>query len=727
MGKRSYSGGTTALVIVLTLVIIIVGVAFFFWMKIIGGGNELQHATDSGNLNVAKQSLRSPSVALQAAGVANVNELNEFGDLTDPNSSPANQVDLLVYDRLVGKAVIVALNASQEGTQAAKKNANDLDKAVEGPGGIGSRLASQLNQNSNLSGFFTNLSQANSTRMLQNDGTITPSNNNTPVAFMARTKATNIFIAGNQIPGASTFLSNTNNVITKMVGGVNKTYITGYDKLQCGVPGVQPMAVPMRPGEQPHLVDVNDFAGLVAPPLGNAGNAQIPPNAFRSDGTGVEGNRTGNSMTMRSCAVIGTLNLDFPISLPRGYIIVDNTGASNLYGSGPNLGFNAPITGGGINADMVLMSPSYVGLVPESGGDVFGLPGQVEQLISDCNAPKPDSTAIQNDMNTITSTGGSMGGITTPSQAIATFAASPPVTPIQCINTNTEPGATAPNASCVKDYQTFMNHYNQKVPEGGAVAASGLMAIEKFKCDVLAARAAVGDGGCGATSDGGVCTGLKYYDAGLLTGSATLGSGGLPPCLPCNFGNPNPTLSQLLSITNGGALADQSSNPLGDLITRLYQIQPNPASGEISNVVNGQVPFGQISYIYLNKSNTLTLSTNPPQFPIVASAGPDGQPSSVTGTAPFVPPTMSGNPPSLTNPSCPSPMTCYALQGNLNGTVLNLDNCEGYPHPWDCPDLPAQGLNSAQWTPSSGFNNLLGVLRFFNCAEGGGSNWCCPC
>jgi hypothetical protein len=308
MGKRSYSGGTTALVIVLTLVIIIVGVAFFFWMKIIGGGNELQHATDSGNLNVAKQSLRSPSVPLLASGAGGINEINEFGGLTDPGSTPPNQIDLLIYDRLVAKAVLVAINAAAEGPNTnnnqAYLNAAAINTAVEGDGGIGSRLATQLAQNSNLSGFFSNLSQANSTRMLQNDGTVTSTPNSTQVAYMARTKASNVFLAadasGNslQIPSGSSFFTNKNNVIQKTVNYTTKYYLTGYDNLQTGVPNVSPVTVPMRPGEQPHLVDINDFTNLVTSPLMGSSASNIPPNAFRSDGSGVEGNKSGTNLTM---------------------------------------------------------------------------------------------------------------------------------------------------------------------------------------------------------------------------------------------------------------------------------------------------------------------------------------------------------------------------------------------------------------------------------------------
>jgi len=131
----------------------------------------------------------------------------------------------------------------------------------------------------------------------------------------------------------------------------------------------------------------------------------------------------------------------------------------------------------------------------------------------------------------------------------------------------------------------------------------------------------------------------------------------------------------------------------------MYQIKPGASQEEINNVLNSQVAFGQVSYIYQQggSAGQLVLSTSPPPFPINAAAQPDGsQQVFDTGLV------------------------------NLNGSIVNVPECEGYPNPWDCPAIPANGQNKILWTPSSGFNNFLGILRFMNCASGGG-DWCCPC
>lgn len=632
-----------------------IGVAFFLWMKIVGGGKELQHATDSGNLNVAKQALKSPGIAFSGS-----DEANEFGGLVDPATG---QVDLLTYDRLVGKAVLVALNASAEGTPEAKANAQKVLDMVEGANGLGSRLAAQLSQHSNTAGFFTDVASKSSTRMLQTDGQVQANADETAVSFMARQKASNVYIDGQQIPPeVQDFLSKSGNIVSKN----NKQYIAGYTGLSIdNIAFNAPLqAVPMRPGEQPHLVNVQDFQNLNQSPLGGGGNSLIPPNAFRSGGLSVEANQTNQNLAMRSCAIVGTLNQDFPISIPRGYIKIDNTGSMDFSGQ----------TGGGQTAlANILMQPSYVGLVNAPGGDVFGKPGSVEGIVDFV-------TQHQNDKPQPPVPASLLSAIDSPSNMTSAQAyALAGKTVHTCNNVNSismGPGPQDP--ACVADYEKFLSVYGSKVANSNTTA-NGIMAVEAFKCYVLQVRGAVGSGGCASASAPAECTGLKSYN---INGRY---------CLPCNFAAEG-NLRQLLTEAPG------ASSVQNQLIVRMHQIKPTISQAEVDSVLNTTVKMGQVSYIYQQSNGgPLVLSTNPPSFPINASAQPDGQMQTFdTGSI------------------------------DLLGHIVNIVDCEGYPNPWDCPALPANGQNKIQWTPSSGFNNLLGVLRFMNCASGGGE-WCCPC
>lgn len=631
-----------------------VGVAFFVWMKLVGGGKELQHATDSGNLNVAKQALRAPGIALSGA-----DETNEFGDLVDPATG---QVDLLAYDRLVGKVVLVSLNASAESSDTAKANAKKLLDMVQGDSGIGTRLAQQLSQHSQLAGFFSDVASKASTRMLQTDGQIQANSQETSVSYMARNKASNVYIDGQQVPPeVQDFLSSTNNIVSKN----NKQYIAGYTGLKISnLPSVLPQAVPMRPGEQPHLVNVDDFQKLNQSPLGGGGNSLIPPNAFRSGGSSIDGNATNANLTMRSCAIVGTLGQEFPISIPRGYIKIDNTGSMDFSGQ----------TGGGQSAlANVLMQPSYVGLVNSPSGDVFGKPGTVEGIVDFVNKHKSDSPQPPVPASLLQAVDAPSNMTSAQAYALAGK------TVHQCNNVNSiRMGPGPQDSACTAAYHKFLQTYGSKVPSQNTTA-NGIMAVEAFKCYVLQVRGAVGSGGCGSASAPGECTGLKNYD---IHGRY---------CLPCNFSSEG-TLRQLLSEAPG------ASNVESQLSVRMHQIKPTATQTEINNVLNSAVKFNQVSYIYQQSvGGPLVLSTSPPSFPINAGAQPDGN-TQVFDTG----------------------------RVNLNGTIVNVPSCEGYPNPWDCPALPANGQNKIQWTPSSGFNNLLGVLRFMNCASGGG-DWCCPC
>lgn len=68
MNKHRACGATLGFVVAVTLTVILIGGAFFFFARMLGGARELQHITDAGNLNVAKQSLVRPTVNIFGSG-----------------------------------------------------------------------------------------------------------------------------------------------------------------------------------------------------------------------------------------------------------------------------------------------------------------------------------------------------------------------------------------------------------------------------------------------------------------------------------------------------------------------------------------------------------------------------------------------------------------------------------------------------------------------------------
>lgn len=659
MKKSREQGATLALVIVLTFVIVLIGVGFFFLSRIIGGGKELQHATDSGNLNVAREVLRRPGIPL-----AGGNETNEFGNLTDPVTG---QVNLLTFNRLVGKAVLIAANASAEGTTQAGLNAANVVNMIEGPGGIGGRLMNRISTHSQISNFFDSLSTSNSTRMLKNQGDnsqIQGVSQETKVSYMARNGASNAFVAANQIPAGSGFSFSAPNVISKTVNGVPRIYLAGYVPLATGLALVQPMAVPVRPGEQPHLVAENDFNNNSNSPLPGGASSLIPPNTFHSAGQAQESMQTMANLRMRSSAIVGALNVDFPASIPRGFIVVNNTGS---------MSFSGNIGGGNNIFGNQMMAPNYieVATLPD-GTPVISENAQALEAIKTFVNANPGANVPSNLASQIDSP-------SSPTQSQLQQLGSANIS--HCDNTNSFAGG---DPNCVNNLPTFQQLYGS-VDSGGNVNVNGLMAVEQFKCFILQVRAgfAIDGGGCAMANAPAACTGLKSYNHAAQY------------CLPCNFGSVG-TLRALLSQSSGSGLES-------DLRVRMMQIKPTAQDGEIESVLNCAVPFGRMSYIYMNASGNLVLDSNYPSLypvpPLVPGTLPDGPTRTLT----------SGN-------------------FNLNGTIVNVpgNSCEGYPNPWDCPAVPAEGEDKVTWTPSSGFRNLLGILQFQNCAHGGG-NWCCPC
>lgn len=681
--RRRSIGGTLAFVASLGLLLVLLGIAFFFYQMITGGGTELQRATDAGNLNVAKQILRSPGLTLSG------NELNEFGNLTDVNG----EVNLLTFNRLVGKATLVALNAQAQNTPQARTNAQAIFNMLEGDNGIGNRLATNLSQHNNQRGFFQNVSSQNSLRMLGNTST-QDVQGETQNAFMKRNAASNVYIRANQIPGGLNFANDNSSVFNQ--GG--KLFLRGYTSLATGT--VRPVAVPLRPGEQPHGVSLDDFHATVAqtPLLGTRANPLLPPNAFRSGGRANETLQTNNTIFTRACAVVGSLNLDYGTAIPRGFILVDNAGAS-LSGSVQTLP-SPP----GRAPDMFVALMNIVNVAQSNGHTYISENADYNALRQDIANANPQTQSGREAAATNWLSQGNF--IDSPSsftatQLVADFGPSSNPVIFNCDNTPASVGSPP----CNQLQNAFNNTYSPS-RFGPPQQANDLMAIERFKALVLEVRAGVDFGGAACRTAFGnyPCTGLKTYPLDIRSN---------PSQIP--FGDPNPTIRGLFN-----QMTTSTSFIESDMRVRMHQMDPLVRDRDIDSLLaNGRVPFGEVRIIFVNP-NTHQLTMGP------VSQYPQGW---------QVPQNIDFDNPNSAIPDGPPPVqgTSQATrEANVEGYthgggLINLPNEGGYPNPWDCPPgAGATTLDRTQWRPHSGSNNLLGVLRFRNCASGGGQ-WCCPC
>ena len=729
--RRKKQGATLALVISLVFVFLLIGACFFVWQLLIGGGKELQHATDSGNLNVAKQSLKTPDVLVPDSIDPNTgtNLRAEFQDvLTDPSNPGSNyKVNLLNFNRLVGKAILAQLNAKAEGTDKARNNAAQLTRAVYN---IGQQLQSRLESVSSLKGQFEGISNQNSVRMLDhpqngsNGSSVAHTDAEWAVSYVARGKASNIYIDPNEIPPGVSF--SPSDLVTKDVGG-SKQFIAGYKSLTsaAGLSGVpETWTVPLRPGEQPHLIGVDDFdSGKQAPfsPFTIA-------NSFKSGGQ-AQFARTAADVKLRSCAVVGVLDKTFPLQSSGGTIIVDNSGTnvqsatindsgSSIYadptkmmnpagveifsvtavqgsfpGGGSTRQFMIHSTDGSFPSDQIKAHAQSTDNSSVGGSS----PDDEARTYPDNNIPQNiDFWAMKmhnqgryysqyHDRNLVMGNGGggtpgqSLGGIATRIQHVAF-----------CNNMSFDGGGGGANPPECGNTPAFVALCNGQigVPSGGTgtTTYTDLMPLEQY---ILAIKGGFGGGsGCvmvPALGPIGSC-------ALTVAGSGMKHIVGQPPF-------PLGTLDELLGDTSNPPTTSQIRN---DMAARMRQIAPNQSP---ESIFAQTVPYNTIVYIRNSNGNIVMDSTKPGSLQY-----------DYESQSPLQRPIV----------SAPKNIPDGDLVLGNNNIGVSGNWVPGFM--WECGNGMASGRSAAlvKWYPSSGKGGLLGVLKFNNCAEANGDDWCCP-
>lgn len=329
MALRNQSGGTLSLVAISTLVLILIGACFFLLAKILGGAREAQHATDSGGLNVAKQAIKNPGFTLRGGS-----DDDNFLSLVDPDTG---YVDLECYNRLVGRSMLVAINASADGNQLGKDNALMLLRRLQGNDSIGQNLGANLgagNNGSQLTGFFSNLAGQNTTRML---GTNNLAQQGVTAAYMEQRTGADV--------GATNLRRPTDNQMPELAGGgrfqlppgwlttdqrTGQEYIRGYQAMNVTAIGMPIVGVPVQPRHQPRLASQAEFDASRNLPVNGV---FCPPNAFRSAAATREEKSVANLNTI-ACALVGIVDAaggnngarpkEYVPAIPDGYIRILN-------------------------------------------------------------------------------------------------------------------------------------------------------------------------------------------------------------------------------------------------------------------------------------------------------------------------------------------------------------------------------------------------------------------
>jgi hypothetical protein len=365
VGKSRRSGASVLAIIAASSVIFaILGVGFYFIMLKFGGHREVVNATDAGSLQVGRDSLTRISVAMTPA------ERIRLQGLGDPRNG--DQVDLLTFNRLVGMALIVQMNAQADGRQSGRDNANLLSALVQGPGSVGERLRDRLSDGNAFTTNFTQAYRGNSKRMTgREDGLYVPAKHQVAYVGQSGSEPSNLDVGFFQNPSTTPIIDfATGNAITLPSGHVvssgGRNYLAGYKALDAGNNQFRRLVAASLTTVQPSLISqtVFDQRTSFLP-----GSTAVPPNAFRSASTLSDRHNVTNEAQSHSRAGL-TLALllegnrrnqpqtatTFNPEIPRGYITIYNNGQvmdvnSGVLSANPNPGGQLNFSGNIFDSD----------------------------------------------------------------------------------------------------------------------------------------------------------------------------------------------------------------------------------------------------------------------------------------------------------------------------------------------------------------------------------------
>jgi hypothetical protein len=738
---RRRRGAVLGLVAACTLVFVVLGIAFFFLAKIMGGGREVAHTTDSGILNVCKQALLNPGV--NASGT-------DFAFCGIPVGSP---ITLYSYNKCVAQAIIVALNAQASGTTTGATHAAAVLAQLKSA--IGQPLRSELMSGSggtyNYQSAFAALANLNNTRM---DGNNTVQAPGYATAFMrggtsilSTLASSNLYFYTSEFPAAQLSPITFNNASTfKPTDPGATNYVAGYKPITITLPGVGAlnyMTVPLFPQQTPHLVSGLDFGNSSASP-----DPATLPNAMKINSQSFDSTAQvfGGAV---ACAIVGAVDQGYGAQVPGGYIEVFNRPGQSLTGLAPtdnsNNIFNNEMFGApGVSLSVVPGGPNGTEAIFSNAPSVSGNPNL--NLIDDWNSfnlgtgPNPGYGAGTTDGAIwIATSPTSAGTVATASQLaqlkqiIAPNYTSAPTN--NCLSQMNTQGFVSGN--CLTWMPTIALTYGRTLPGGSVnlatmgpvfsnVDAIKETVIQEFESRVQRFTVQAPSGPTypdNASMNGSTGMGQYITPAGQTGAAAKFPS----PFVSMPIEKPNSPWTYLTQIDSFGGGCG-TSTVFNKIVQRCQEIQPAVTTGQVQALLQSNtLPMGTKLYIYLPGANTtltgpfggLTMDIGPP--PGFSGQLPDGQPI---------------NP--LTHCQChynlinqmidvqrdPPVMTMAQINAGAMGItpVWQADlNLHDQPYSQTTPTgaMDLSGYDHALWQDSSGYGNLLGHLEFANTVQGG--------
>ncbi len=318
--KRDKRGSVTAFSAVLALALLVLGIGFLFIVLYMGAQRETKNATDAGALNVGKKALTDISVPVMPTDVF----ADCASDSIDNNALRDNKITLGRINRVWSKAMLIAINAEAAGADGqAGSGSGNASQAVSGAEEISNSLAAKLKTPSNLHGFFNELSQQNSVRMIGvGSSTQVLPGAGWQTSLMDREAESNIELTGSpsdnfylppgySLPaGASTQCTRS----PKPDGVGNKYFLKGYVPIQIG--GKTIWQVPFKWDNKPILVASSKFDAEKATTKALEWSNPVP-NAFSAEGQALKAGAPGEKATSW---VLSNPRKPFKLSAPHSFL-----------------------------------------------------------------------------------------------------------------------------------------------------------------------------------------------------------------------------------------------------------------------------------------------------------------------------------------------------------------------------------------------------------------------
>lgn len=239
---RNFRGGTLLMIVASVLITVLLGLAFILLSRTMMSSRQAVGAVDASALSMAKELVCSPTVNAIEIGTPEFAGLGEGG---------SDELSLLSYNKAVGQTLMLAIDAEEDKSPEALKAARHLKSQLDK---LAAALFQKFKSSSEPAGIFSAMSSANPLKLTNES---IEQSGDVDWSFTGEGEASDIFFDPQSLSKAS--LAKLSSYF-KTDGAKSPTghcYLRGYEPIT--VAGITVEAIPVFPGQQPHLISMRSF------------------------------------------------------------------------------------------------------------------------------------------------------------------------------------------------------------------------------------------------------------------------------------------------------------------------------------------------------------------------------------------------------------------------------------------------------------------------------------